>query len=230
MALQIRTLQLCLELADIITVSTPQLAEVVGYPDKTFVCPNLIYLDDNPPQERRPGRRAILFTGSPSHLWDIDLVKRLYVDTRKDFPWYFYGFSPKWMDRHGTFIPWSAVHEYPRVCRLINPAWSVCPLEACEFNESKSAIKVWETANLGADVVASNVGPYRDHPAAVVPAGKEFTMSHLMEASGNSLTCQEVALANSWQYSESGVEAWLDMFATVASFASPQASQDKSAA
>jgi hypothetical protein len=218
MALQIRTLQLCLELADVITVSTEHLAEVVNYPDKTMLCPNLIDLDDNPPQDREPGRRAILFTGSPSHLWDIDLVKGLYTQTKRSNPWYFYGYAPKWMDRWGTYIPWSAVHEYPRVNRLIRPAWSICPLEDCKFNRSKSAIKVWETALLGADIVASNVGPYAGHFGAIVRPGQEFTVDHLEAARGNWRACQGIAEENSWQAGE-GVEQWAAMFSRVADLA-----------
>lgn len=224
MALRIRNLQLCLELADLITVSTEHLATRTGWPEKTLVCPNLIDLKDNPVVDQGE-RRGILFTGSPSHLWDLDLVRDLYHQTKREHPWYFYGTMPKWLDHYGTYVPWSRVHEYPRVCRLLRPLWSVCPLEDCEFNLSKSAIKVWETASLGSNVCASNVGPYLDHPCAHVPPGEAFTLDHLDQARGNWRKGQAIAVQNSWQWSQTGKSLWEDYFSYVYDFTHRQRSQ-----
>ena len=176
---RIQTLLLCLDLADLITVSTEHLARRVGRPDKTMVCPNLIDLKDNPPEPLDRSRLVILFTGSPSHTEDLDLVKGLYHETKRQYPWFFYGLNPPWIDRHGTYIPWSRVREYPRVCRLIRPWVSLCPLQPCSFNESKSPIKVWECATLGGSVLASDTGAYRGHPGAIAGEGEPFTVEDL---------------------------------------------------
>lgn len=217
-ALKIRALLLCLDLADAISVSTPALAKVVRqwHPDKVHVAPNLIDLADNPTEYRREGRQAILFTGSPSHLEDLELVREVYERTKRRHPWYFHGVRPAWLDEeYGCYIPWGSVRDYPRVCRLVRPAYAVAPLQPCRFNESKSAIKLWETATLAANVLASKVGPYLDHPAALVQPGEPFTADHFVQAIDNWQRCQEIAVRNSWQCSPDGDDQWLAFFDTL---------------
>lgn len=220
---RVRTLQLCLDLADVITVSTPYLAGRVNRTEKTIVCPNLIDLDDNPIEPVDWDAHAILYSASPSHLDDLELIEDLYQETKKQWPWYFYGIEPPWLDRFGTYIPWSRVQDYPRVCRLVRPAVSLAPLKPCLFNESKSPVKLWETATHSLAVLASNVGPYAGHPAAIVPPGEPFTHDHLRQVINhpNRNDCINHALANSWQGdSVGGKAAWLRAFDRVAQLCS----------
>jgi hypothetical protein len=207
----------CLDLADLITASMDHLACRIDRLHKTAVVPNLIDLDDNPPLTYCDCGNSILYTGSPSHAADLELVRDLHGETDRDFPWIFYGIKPKWLTRHDTWIPWSRVSDYPKVCRLARPWLSLCPLEPCLFNESKSPIKVWETATLGSSVLASDTGPYRGHPAAMVPEGEAFGMKHLQDIClrPNTWACIAEARAHSWQESADGRQAWLDMFQRV---------------
>jgi hypothetical protein len=211
---EIPALQLYLELADVITVSTEFLVGIVDHPGKTFVAPNLVDLVDVPPILGGPERRAILYAGGDSHGRDIELIRGLHDRTYRRFPWVFYGIKPAWLKSHDTWIPWGRVSDYFRVCQLVRPLASLCPLEPCRFDESKSPIKVWETATLGGAVLASDTGPYRGHPASIVAEGEPFTTDHLeaVTSPSNNPACLDVALANSWQQTASGHRAWMKAF------------------
>jgi len=205
-----------------ITVSTDALQARIRRPEKTTVLPNLIDLADNPPEPRDAGRSAILFTGSASHHWDIELIRGLHAQTHRLIPWVFYGIKPDWLAVRDTWIPWSRVSDYPRVCRLIHPLICLAPLASDRFNLSKSPIKVWETASLGASVIASDYGPYAGSAAAICPAGEPFTRAHLDQVlhRPNHRACLAEALANSWQHSENGPARWMGAFLYVASLCS----------
>lgn len=215
--LSIRCLRLCLGLADYITVSTPQLGAVVNLPQKTTVLPNLIDLDDFPIQDTNwiGNSKNILYAGSPSHNTDILLIRDLFEQTQSEYHWIFYGICAKWLTKKATYIPWSRVYEYPRVCALCCPVYALAPLEICRFNDSKSPIKVWESATFGGTVVSSNFGPYEGHPSAVVPAGEVFTLEHLREADEHREACMENAYNNSWQHGEDKKQIWHNFFAGV---------------
>jgi hypothetical protein len=218
----IRGLHLCLDMADVITVSTEALGERVARPDKTIICPNLIDLVDNPVEQRDGQRDVILYSGSPSHKQDIELVRDLHRLFHRDYRWVWYGIRPEWMAARDTWIPWSRVSDYPRVCRMIRPLICLAPLTTERFNLSKSPIKVWESATLGASVIASDYGPYAGSAAAIVPAGEAFTLDHLFaaEVAPNHWDCLQEARRNSWQYSEAGRLKWLAMYQRVLSLCS----------
>ena len=241
-ALRIRGLELCLDMADLVTVSTEGLKARVERPEKTVVVPNLIDLADHPVQlpvvsgklpertshPRFTGNRelttgnygdTILYTGSPSHRFDVELIRDLHDRTQRDFRWVFYGIRPDWLTARDLWIPWSRVSDYPKVCRLVRPWVSLCPLTPERFNESKSAIKVWECATLGGNVLASDTGPYRGHPAAIVREGAPFELADLaaLWARPNHAECLEVARENSWQHSASGPWRWMNAYLHVAS-------------
>ena len=223
-AVMIRGLQLCLDCADIVTVSTEALRARVGRPEKTVVVPNLIDLGDNPIEQRDGGRDTILYSGSPSHKADIELVRELHDETQGDFRWVWYGIKPKWMSKRDIWIPWSRVTDYPRVCRMVRPVVGLAPLTVERFNLSKSPIKVWEYATLGSSVIASDFGPYAGSSAAIVPAGEVFTRDHLnavLEVPNGWRVLGE-AKRNSWQHSETGRHRWLAMFLHVLSLCEGQ--------
>jgi len=221
-AILIRTLELCLDMADVITVSTEPLKERARRAEKTVVLPNLIDLVDNPPQQRDAGRNAILFTGSPTHYLDVELIRELHRQTQRDFQWVWYGMRPVWMTGRDIWLPWSRLCEYPRVCRMVRPLVCLAPLVPDRFNLSKSAIKIWETATLGSSVIASDYGPYTGSAAAIAAAGEPISREHLDQVIGqtNHRACLTEALANSWQHSENGPARWMGAFLFLASLCS----------
>ena len=210
--LEMNSLGICLGMADVITTITPMLSDQIGRQEKTLVCPNLIDLDDHPGiPESRSGR--ILVTGSDSHREDYMLLKYLYEETKNDFEWVFYGHGPVWLTDEATYIPWTLTKDYPRILRLIDPQWVLTPLRDTVFNKSKSAIKVWEAGMTGANIVASNWGPYERHPAAVIQPEEIFERSDLDVR--NATECRRVAIENSWQFGENR-NAWEILFDYVA--------------
>jgi len=207
----------CLDLADVITVSVPHLSTALGREHKTIVLPNMIDLDDNPISEHDTTRDAILYCGTSTHHRDIELFRGLYERTCKRHPWIFVGIRPKWMHDSSTFIPLPPVQSYYKVCRLTRPLFALAPLTIETFNLSKSPIKIWETATLGAHVVASNYGPYAGSRAGIVPAGYEFDENDLFAARSTSFlhACVREAIENSWQGSRFGPKKWLDAFLSI---------------
>ena len=212
---EVAALVACLGFADVITVSVPHLASALGHTDKTIVLPNMIDLDDNPISECGPKRTSFLYCGTSTHVRDIELFHDLYDVTAPAFPWIFVGIRPEWMRDDSTFIPLPPLQSYPRVCRLVRPLYALAPLEVDTFNLSKSPIKIWETATLGAYVVASNYGPYAGTCAAVVPPGEAFTMDHIIQAGSRRQSCVKAAIENSWQGSERGRQKWLEAFLAI---------------
>lgn len=207
------TVRSCLSRADMITASTPHLMRACGHPEKTMVCPNLIDLDDYPVVDDPHPRDVILFSGTPSHIKDVELIRWIYQATSRRFRWVFHGIRPPWMDSRSIFIPWGTVHDYPATCRLFRPRVCLAPLLPSEFNASKSPIKVWESATYGASVIASDTGPYRGHPSAIVAEHEPFTMDHLERVldEPNREECVRESVANSWQRA-SGRHLWLTSF------------------
>jgi hypothetical protein len=104
---------------------------------------------------------------------------------------------------------------------MVRPLFALAPLTTESFNLSKSPIKVWETATLGAYVVASMFGPYEGTTAGLVPAGEMFTYAHLVYATApeHQTRCIQEAIANSWQGSSIGPKKWLDAFLAIEAMA-----------
>jgi hypothetical protein len=216
-ALELNGLNICLGLADIITTINPALTESIDRPEKTLTCPNLIDLDEHYPilpTTKWKGKKRILVTGSDTHREDVALVKDLYLETKREHDWVFYGHGPEWLDEDATYVPWTRTMDYPKMLRLISPDVGLVPLRTDLFNRSKSPIKVWELGLLGAKVIASNWGPYEGHPAALVNDDEPFTREDL-ERPDNSDACAAVAMANSWQLGE-GKADWESLFRLVA--------------
>lgn len=162
------------QIADLVTVTTDALAEVVrahtAHPN-IRVLPNCVpdgVLDIPRPRREPGGPVTVGWAGGSSHAMDTAMVAipvhqflsrepraRLHIvgtDFRKTFGWR--------MARYTPWVPSDASLDYYRACAPFDIA--LCPLTGTEFDQSKSAIKAVEAMALGIPVLASDTGPYRD--------------------------------------------------------------------
>lgn len=158
-----------IEVADLVTVSTSTLAEVVAQWN-----PNVVVLSNHIPARLLDAPAPVVadvvtigYTASPSHQRDFGEVakplKRVLQRYRDFAMFHMIGadFTPRVFSTksHTIHTPWIAsVDNY---FDNIDFHVGLAPLFASPFNESKSYIKVLEYAALGIPAVASDVGPYR---------------------------------------------------------------------
>lgn len=156
-----------IELADLVTVSTPELARrMAGMHPHIEVLPNSIphWLLDKPIAPE-PLEFTIGYTCSTSHLLDV----RAHIDTlegwmgprRARMLWH--GPSSiaqaKYPDKHAT-IPWQGdVNHYLNTTGAFHVG--IAPLGAYKFNGAKSGIKADEYAAWGRPVIATDAEQYR---------------------------------------------------------------------
>jgi len=164
----------CMRLCDMVTVSTPYLAEQVRpYCENVVVLPNFVksgLLTLNRPQ---PERLTIGWAGGTSHLVDIVTVADplrdvLGANPDVDMHWIGFDYSPELtrarldspLQRQCRYSPWSRdVGDY---YKKIDFDIGIAPLADVPFNNSKSHIRTLEMAACGIPVVASNRLPYSE--------------------------------------------------------------------
>jgi glycosyltransferase involved in cell wall biosynthesis len=160
-----------IKVADVVTVSTHPLADVVRKWN-----PNVVVLENCIPGElltwqhgRYIDRLTVGWQGSPTHDADwkpiATTVGRWFTAARKmnapvemhtigevptTFPDVYPHRQTNWSDRMSTYY------------RVIDWDVALAPLRRSLFNTSKSHLRVLEAAALGIPVVASNVAAYRD--------------------------------------------------------------------
>lgn len=155
----------CIQVADLVTVSTPVLAERIRRHN-----PNVVVLqnriDESMLTMQRPqrDRLTIGWAGSHSHLNDINEAAyglRKTLDHHKDVDVHFIGADyTKLIKRPARHTPWCVVTtDY---YKLIDFDIGIAPLVPTVFAETKSHIKCLEYAALGIPVIASDTAPYRD--------------------------------------------------------------------
>lgn len=161
--------------ADLVTVTTPRLANVYGRHGRVRIIPNYVpewYLAvDHPPHDGPP---VVGWSGSldshPTDLLEVghvvgELVRKdivqfrcvgsgmgvadqLNLDSRYDRE-----------DRSAWAAGWVPLEDYPAEMAKIDIG--LVPLALSPFNEAKSALKGLEFAATGASFVASGTGPYQ---------------------------------------------------------------------
>ncbi len=165
--------------ADLVTVSTETLADVVRQFNKNVVVlpnsvPNrLINETAYPYVTGTPGKPLVLgWAGSATHEHDfavcapaVSRFMRLHPDARMVFVGQNYAHlldaSVRDQCRYAGWV--GSVPKYYDFISKIGIDIALAPLEDTEFNASKSPIRPIEMAAMGIPVVASNIGPYADH-------------------------------------------------------------------
>lgn len=154
----------CLQVASLVTVSTPALAERLR-----TINPNIVVLqnriDESMLSMQRPKRDKLTvgWAGSLSHLDDI---KECAYGLRRtldhhDVEAHFIGADfRRLVGRPIRFTPWCL--KTTDYYNLIDFDIGIAPLLPTRFAETKSHIKALEYAALGIPVIASDAAPYRD--------------------------------------------------------------------
>ena len=173
------------DMADALFVSTPELRDALGYPDKTFVLPNAIDTETWRTHERAveaPDRTpvTIVWQGSPTHSEDLKVavpaLKRILARFKSQVRLAFWGdvpeafltsvdkqgrrrVAPKWQGQI-MLMPPCDIGEFPERYIEADVDIAIAPLVENPFNQSKSELKVLEAWARGIPVVASAVAPY----------------------------------------------------------------------
>ncbi|MDH2414646.1 glycosyltransferase [Nocardioides sp. CER19] len=159
-----------LELADLVTVTVPYLAEIYAQHTDApvVVLPNTIdeVLLEVPQPVRAPGEQLrVGWAGSASHTLDwrlcADGVRYGLAKTQAHLVLMGADYRSLIGYRDAEYLPWAdSMDEY----YLPMTTWHVAlaPLGDDAFNRSKSPLKALEAAAFGIPVVASDAGPYRD--------------------------------------------------------------------
>lgn len=151
--------------ADLVTVSTPFLAEVIsGANPRVAVLPNMVH--ERVLEMTRPRRERVTvgWGGGSSHLMDVasaagPLRDVLAAHPEADMHWIGADFSPL-VERECRFTPWHK--DIFRYYAAIDWDIAVAPLADHVFNYSKSHLRALDAAALGIPVVAQDLPPYRD--------------------------------------------------------------------
>jgi len=156
----------CLRLVDLVTASTPYLADQVRpYNPNVVVLPNCIKAGLLDLQRPRRDRLTVGWAGGTSHLVDMVTVADPLRTVLERHPavemhWMGFDFSPL-VQRQCRWTPWQAdVGEY---YKQIDFDVAIAPSADVPFNRSKSAIRALEMGALGIPIVAANHLPYSDY-------------------------------------------------------------------
>jgi uncharacterized protein (TIGR02996 family) len=166
-----------LRLAEWVLCSTPHLATTFPEQTKTVVAPNMLdlspaYYPHSTPAVEDGGPIRVLWAGSVTHREDVkqiaagvDRVMRELGPARVQF--YFLGMAPPddlFLDHlHKGVIhrPTVAFEHYWNQIAGIRPHVVLAPMYECDFNLSKSNLRILEGWAQAAAVIASPVGEYR---------------------------------------------------------------------
>jgi glycosyltransferase involved in cell wall biosynthesis len=168
-------MKMWLQECDAVTVTHERLAhEALQYNDNVHVLPNAVprfgqFLTDKQPSETL----RLFWAGGVTHEHDIALLKNP-VRQFKDVIMVMGGYSkqqPYYRMRNdftnygkvpNELLEALPVSEYYHMYSKCDVA--LVPLKEGRFNSYKSNLKILEAANIGANVIVSNVDPYKDIP------------------------------------------------------------------
>lgn len=162
----------------VVTVSTPELADVMKPMNPNVRVLRNMLPDAHWPTTRRPvsetGPLVLGWAGSSSHLPDVRMVAPVLLQLLDEYPDLtvrLVGANPDWVTSHPRLEigEWVQIEEYP--AQLAGFDIAIAPLLDTRFNRCKSDLKYVECAMAGLPVVASQVDSYT---AAIVQGENGF--------------------------------------------------------
>ena len=182
-ATQIDLIKRAIGMADLVMVSTEQLADAFGVRDKTVVTLNSLPLSLWKRAQRLPDDDTvnIVWSGGSTHESDLAILDSIWefligiprvhltfmglVPNRLCVLSKLRGDPPQIVISkafHGrvTYVPWTPIRFYPSVYRELRPDIVLAPMVDDRFSRCKSNLRVLESWALGVPVVASPSGPY----------------------------------------------------------------------
>ena len=163
------------DMADLVTVTTPALAERYGSHGRVAVLPNLVpasYLEVPPPAPREVSP-TVGWTGSVvTHIGDLDVmggvIPEVLASTGARFVSWGVGLTEQTLGVTGRVRPWADLRgAYPR--QVADLDVGLVPLADNAFNAAKSWLKGMEYAALGVPFVASPRAEYLRLGREVLP-------------------------------------------------------------
>lgn len=159
-----------IEIADLVTVSTEPLAEVLReFNPAVAVLPNHIPAFVCGIERRRRDRPCIGWMGGASHGLDVGIIVSPVKRFLKRFPGWDLrlaatDFRPTFKaGKRASFSRWVQVNDDPEgFYRSVDFDIGLAPVMPTTFNASKSYLKALEYAALGIPVIASDWHPYRE--------------------------------------------------------------------
>ena len=151
-------IEMCLKLADGVTVSAPYLKELYKHLNKNiYVNPNgtdIKFWNKIKPTLHKGIR--IGWRGASGHSTDVSLIEPAIKELKKEYDFTFvtFGVKPRIESEHHD---WVGCLEYPSVLGALNLDIAVVPLVDSPYNKGKSNIAVQEYSALKIPVVASPV-------------------------------------------------------------------------
>jgi glycosyltransferase involved in cell wall biosynthesis len=159
------SVEYCLRRADMVTVSTPYLAELYSpFTSNIRVLPNYVKASLLDMQRKRRERVTIGWQGGTSHLVDLCAIQdplRQVLDAHPDVDMHWIGWDMSPLVRRPCrFTPWfDDVGEY---YKAVDFDIAIAPLAPVAFNRAKSYLKALDAAARGIPVIATDMEPYRD--------------------------------------------------------------------
>ena len=155
------------EVADIVTVTTEPLAEIMReFNPEVRVIPNVIPDGVLGIERCHQPKVVIGWAGGASHARDLALVAgslRHVIDRHgKRAEIHLYGTNyGETIGRPARFTPWIPIDASLDYFRAVDFDIALAPLTGTKFDQSKSSLKAIEAFGLGIPVLASDVEPYR---------------------------------------------------------------------
>lgn len=160
-----------LESADMVTVTTPKLAEYASqYNKNVVVLPNCLDLTRWWPLPFRPNEQLrVGWTGGISHYEDLFSIKEPLNKLMREFKFKFVFIGNSFegiidkdnknLIEHYPWVPFKA-HSYRLMC--MNLDIGIIPLADLPFNYYKSAVKWYEMSAIGVPSVVADITPYKE--------------------------------------------------------------------
>lgn len=187
-------LRKALSYCDRLVVSTEPLAELCAEMiDDIRIVPNRLNRkpwSDLKSHRGQGDKPRVGWAGAQQHQGDLEIIVDVVKETAGEIDWIFMGMCPEeirsYVKEYRAYVPFE---EYPDRLADMNLDLAIAPLEACQFNDAKSNLRLLEYGALGWPVICSDALPYRSYDAPVIRVAND--KSAWLAAIKNSLSDME---------------------------------------